>query len=681
MTDFAAINWRLMDRVRSLLPLWLPSGKFQGNEYICADITGGVGKSFCVSLVTGAWMDHANPDHKGGDLISLYAKQHNLKQSEAAEELEGPKLATQEFTHHNPFWTYRASDGTPLFHVTRGMINGKKTYAPYTWDGTKWKAKAYPDPRPLYNLPALTNNPTGAVLIVEGEKSADAAAQILKEECIVTTWAHGAQAVHKNDWKPLHGRKVMIWPDADEPGSKAARDIAALLSPYCNEIRIIRPHDHTDGWDAADALAEGMDYEKFKAWAGDKLTVYVPNPEEAIVPANASLNAIWEVMGLVKNARGIPVSNLDNGFRALDYDPKYKGKIWWDDFHQKIYSTLYSETPREWSDIDTFELLKDFQSRIGLYSFTSETITHAVYLLSSRDKRNEPRDWMSSLKWDGEDRLTHFFENYFGSPCGPYFEALGKNFFIAMVARIFCPGCQADNMVILEGPQGTFKTSALRVIGGPWHVSMSEAISSGDFVEVFQGKMIVEIAEMESFSKAETSKIKAMLTVTSDRYRKKYGRHAEEHPRQCIFVGTTNDSNYLKDSTGLRRFWPLTVKHININQLIIDRPQLFAEALHRLNAGETWHVMPHTETVNQQELRRSTDPWEEIVETYVNQYFTPGVGFNATEVATTGLNIPIERMDKKTSMRVGAILHRIGCEQKVSRVDGKSQRRWFLPER
>jgi 5S rRNA maturation endonuclease (ribonuclease M5) len=674
--DFQSLAWELASNSRNLLPEWLPGGKFQGKEYACSDLKGGNGKSLCVNIETGQWMDHANSEVRGGDLISLYAAIHNIKQGEAAERLSPSKpQEIQEFRPKGLFWKYNDKNGNALFYVTRRETPQGKQYTPYHLVDGKWTAKAYPEPRPLYGLDILSLNPTASVVVVEGEKSADACRKIMGSTCLVTTWSHGANSVYKNDWSVLKGRKILIWPDADDPGKKAAQDIAGILSRDCEDIKIINPKDKPLKWDAADALNEGMTYEKFVEWASPLITTYVAEPIDELKPT-VSLNVIWDELSISRNGNGVPFANLDNGLRVLDGDKSFEGKIWWDEFHNKVFTSLYGE-PEEWSDLDTYKIVLELQRRLGITKFSTEMAFQAIYIYAHKNSRNEPKDWMESLLWDGNERLDGFFADYFGCKRGYYAQAISKNFWISMVARIFDPGCKVDNMVILEGKQETFKTMSLRIIGGKWYVSLTASVMSNDFYEVFQGKMIAEIAEMESFGKAEATKIKAMLTTQSDRYREKYGRHASEHPRQCIFAGTTNEKHYFKDTTGNRRFWPIRVSRINVEDLKKDRDQLFAEAVKRYKSGEKWFNVPLEETKAEQDLRTIHDEWEEAISKMVSERYRDEYGLTTSEIADGALNITIDKMNGIIQKRIGQIMHNLGFDQQVRRVEGSSRRRWF----
>ena len=296
--DFDRINQAAIGSLESLLCEWFPAGKKDGHEFRVGSLAGEPGSSLSVNLNNGVWADFAG-DAKGSDPISLLAAIRGSKMGEAARELEDrlgiggltakaplgsfdkPRSSSDEvepqphapqsapapdfahFKHGKPSrtWTYHTTDGKTVGYIHRFDTPEGKEVIPMTWVRNKttgkerWGWKSFAKPRPLYRLPDLAARPDAWVLLVEGEKAADAA-QRLMPHMVATTWAGGSKAVSIADWSVLEGRKVLIWPDHDEPGIKAADAIKRFVP---NARIVTPPADKAEGWDLADAEAEGWD--------------------------------------------------------------------------------------------------------------------------------------------------------------------------------------------------------------------------------------------------------------------------------------------------------------------------------------------------------------------------------------------------------------------------------------
>ena len=368
-----------------------------------------------------------------------------------------------------------------------------------------------------------------------------------------------------------------------------------------------------------------------------------------------------------------PRANLNNVVKLLEQDPKLTGLVHFDTFLQRLVT---GDPPREWTDADDIHLMLEIQRNKGIPNIGREAVSQAVIAVASKNASNCVRDWLTSLSWDREPRIDNFFEDHFGADANEYTLAASKNFWISLVARVSQPGCQVDNMIVLEGSQGIKKSSSLRVIGGDWFTEQHESVTGKGFCEVLQGKLLVEISEMDAFRKAEVTRVKQTITNLSDRYREAYGRYAKDHPRQCVFVGTTNRDDWNRDETGARRFWPITCRgDVDIDAIQASREQLFAEAVHRFKAGETWWNMPVDQTKVEQAKRYDADVWTEPIEEFLARKDEVTVD----EVLTDGLKFEIGRMSRFDQMRVATCLRVSGWKKVDARVSGRVRKVWKRP--
>ncbi len=221
--------------------------------------------------------------------------------------------------------------------------------------------------------------------------------------------------------------------------------------------------------------------------------------------------------------------------------------------------------------------------------------------------------------------------------------AVWKCFLISAVARVYEPGCKADHVPIIEGPQGIWKSSAVEALASPWFTDELADLGSKDAAMQTHAAWIIEVAELDSMGKPEVSKIKAFISRTVDRFRPPYGRRVIEAPRQCVFVGTTNSSEYLKDATGARRFWPVKAGKIDLAAIKRDRDQLWAEAVTLHKEGVVWWPDANTTRLAEveQAARLVPHPWLENIEKHIE-------GKDETSVADILLACVGKEMDKWT---------------------------------
>jgi predicted P-loop ATPase len=365
------------------------------------------------------------------------------------------------------------------------------------------------------------------------------------------------------------------------------------------------------------------------------------------------------------SASGQPFANLANSLIALRKDEVIADCFAFDEMLQNtiLVAPLQGQTDlqevRPVTDVDV-GILQEYLQEAGLARLGKDTAHQAVDIRAHECAFHPVREYLEGLEWDGSPRLNSWLPSYLGTVASAYTSEIGRMFLVSMVARIMEPGCQSDYMLVLEGPQGRGKSTACRILGGEWFSDGLPDITSGkDVSQHLPGKWLIEIAELSALSKAEASALKAFLTRTTERYRPSYGRREVIQPRQCVFIGTTNQHAYLRDETGGRRFWPVKVGDIDTDALAVDRDQLFAEAVRIYRGGIQWwpdrdfereHIVP------QQASRFDADVWAETIRPYLDDRSSVLIG----EIARQPLGITTNRIGRADQNRIAQILESFG---------------------
>ncbi|BFH10593.1 virulence-associated E family protein [Paenibacillus melissococcoides] len=334
------------------------------------------------------------------------------------------------------------------------------------------------------------------------------------------------------------------------------------------------------------------------------------------------------------NSNGMYLKSSENVATLLLYDPNLKGRIYRDTFTETLYGLAPlpwpersgAEGPFRWTDRDDACLRLYVERVLG---FRSETaIRDAVTYAAEANARNPVAEYLEAQEWDGVPRLDSVYIDYFGAEDCPFVRAVARKAFVAAVARVMLPkGAKFDYMTVLySAQQGLGKSTFFRRMGMDWFTDSIKSFEGKEAEELIEGKWIVEIAELQAFSKVDVNRIKQFLSKEDDQYRAAYGRNVKHQVRRAVFFGTTNDHEYLHDPTGNRRFWPIDARpeHATKSAFQMEAEevsQIWAEAVARWRLGEPLYLSSELEA--EAERRRqehmSSDPLEGLIEDFLNR--------------------------------------------------------------
>lgn len=310
----------------------------------------------------------------------------------------------------------------------------------------------------------------------------------------------------------------------------------------------------------------------------------------------------------------------------------------------------------------------------------ASNIGAVIQTIAERASFDRLTEYLRGLVWDRKPRLKNWLTYYLGVEDTEYSRTVGVRWLVSGVARGLHPGCKVDTMPILEGPQGARKSTALRYLyGDAFFTDGLSDIGSKDAKMEMQGVWGLEVAEMQKFSAAEVNEVKKFLTQQTDRFRPPYGRSVIEAPRRVVLNGTINPEGnaYLRDPTGARRFWPLTVGGIDLDGIAADRDQLWAEAVTLYEANTPWWVQEDelVAVEAEQEKRTDVDVWVDMIAPDLRNK----ASISQLEIFTV-LGIPKKDADWRHAGRVGRIMKKLGWTVGRDRKGGEDRVVFTAPD-
>lgn len=333
----------------------------------------------------------------------------------------------------------------------------------------------------------------------------------------------------------------------------------------------------------------------------------------------------------LNSSTGKPAKTIYNVRVILENDPQLKGRIRKDTFADHIVGTAPLPWRKDengdfrWTDDDDRNLREYIEGVLGFRS--REIIDDALHNHAVAHGFNPVKERLLGATWDGTPRVDTLFIDYLGAEDCEYIRAITRKSLVAAVARVMTPGCKFDNMTVINGRQGIYKSTLLAKLGGKWFSDSLRTFEGKEASEMLQGLWILEVAELAAYSRSDIRIIKQFLSKSVDHYRAAYARKTEEHPRKCVFFGTTNDHDYLNDPTGNRRFWPVEAEFQKPTKSVIhdltevETDQIWAEAVMYWRLGEPLFLTPELEEVAEKRRNKHTerDPLQGQIEEFLSK--------------------------------------------------------------
>lgn len=336
---------------------------------------------------------------------------------------------------------------------------------------------------------------------------------------------------------------------------------------------------------------------------------------------------------MARKESGEVKQTIPNVVLVLQNDVNLKGKLAYNTFSGRldiIGKVPWKRIGGPWNDADDAYMRYYLEKRYGLSD--RKKIEDGIMVVARDNAYHPVREYLNGLKWDEKPRVEAIFIDYLGALDTPYTRTICRKIMVGAIARIFQPGIKFDAMVTIQGPQGIGKSTLVRMLGNGWYSDSVIDLGSKDAFMQLSGNWLIEFAEMDAMRKAEINAIKHFSSKVVDEFRPPFGKHTEAFPRQCVFFGTTNESQILRDKSGGRRFWIIeagrkkAVKSVFKDLTQEEINQIWAEAKVLWDNGETLILSDDIEAEARelQEAYTEDDPRIGMIEDYLERPLPAG---------------------------------------------------------
>lgn len=446
-----------------------------------------------------------------------------------------------------------------------------------------------------------------------------------------------------------------------------------------------------------------------------------PGPTVVLEQLNHARKKQQVVGDLICSENGRPENLLANVLHVLATHPAWRDVLAFCELRQTVVKlapppvrvTDGAGELGEWTEEDTHRACAWF-AQVAKFEPNAQKMIDAVETTAKKKIVHPVREYLTGLIWDRTPRLDSMLPCYFRTDDTQFTRAVGPKFMIGAVARAYRPGVKVDTMPVMESAQGLKKSTGLAALvpNPDWYSDTPIPLDDKDRFQMLRGIWLYELSELDSFRGKDGTRIKAFVSSKADNYRPSYGRRNRMHPRTCVFAGTTNEHAYLIDRTGNRRFWPVKCHGvIDVAGIERDRDQLWAEAVHRYLAGETWWIDSaglQRVAEGEQEAREIGDDWTEVFAGWLLCASKPNPNYASDEwtkkdkadpekineripldlmvdgvstydVLTGAVRMPLDRIEPRHTMRAGVALRKLGLEprQRTIRETGTREHRYF----